>query len=101
MILSNEDYKNFKEALNLDLNTLTLASLHILINDYKLDPKNPFWKDFPTLKVFYEDLLTESKKSFTDEKKRYVLQKYVIGKGFQREKKINLGENTLDVFDGI
>lgn len=98
LVMSLDDYKEFKKALTLDLSTLTIANLNKIIYDIQTDPKDPFFSRFTTLKVFYEDLLTELKISPVKKKNNFVKKTYEVGKGFQRKK---LGENTIDVFDGI
>lgn len=98
IVMSLDDYKEFKKALTLDLSTLTIANLNKIIYDIQSDPRDPFFSRFTTLKVFYEDLLTELKISPVKKKNNFVKRTYEVGKGFQRKK---LGENTIDVFDGI
>jgi hypothetical protein len=96
--MSLEDYKEFKKALTLDLSTLTIPNLNKIIYDIQSDPRDPFFSRFPTLKVFYEDLLTELKISPVKKENNFVKKTYEVGKGFQRKK---LGNNTIDVFDGV
>jgi hypothetical protein len=97
IIMSLEDYKNFKKALTLDLTQLTIPNLHKLIYDIKSDPSDPFWSRFTTLRTFYEDLLTELGDSPVKSKKKDTTRNYKVGEGFQRVKKYS--SSMLDALD--
>jgi hypothetical protein len=101
LIMSTADYTKFKEALTLDLTTLTLPHLHQLIVDIKSDPNDPFWTRFPTLRTFYEDLLTELGESPVNGKKTKSNKTYQIGKGFNNKQPKQSDSDTIDVFNGI
>lgn len=98
IVMSLDDYKDFKKALSLDLTLLTIPNLNRIIYDIQTDPSDPFFSRFPTLKVFNEDLLTELKISPVKKENNFIKKTYEVGKGFKQKK---LGSNTLDVFDTI